>query len=237
MSDIRALTFDVFGTVVDWRTSVARELEKALSAKGVSTDWYGLADQWRDLYGPSMEPIRNGSRPYVALDILHRENLVSILGTNNIVGLSETEVDLLSTAWHRLDPWPDCEEGLKQLKQNHILATLSNGNIALMVNLARHGNLPWDAILGAEIAKSYKPVADVYLKTASALGLPPDQCLMVAAHNSDLHVAGSLGFKTAFVSRPTEHGDAQDEDLEPDGEWDFVCTSFTELAAQLDERD
>lgn len=184
-----------------------------------------------------MEPVRNGSRPYVALDVLHRENLVTILENNNIDSIPEIEIDMLSTAWHRLDPWPDCKDGLKQLKNNYILATLSNGNIALMVNLARYGDLPWDAILGAEIARSYKPVPDVYLKTASALGLAPEQCMMVAAHNSDLEVAGSLGFRTAFVRRPVEHGENQSEDLEPDGAWDFSCTSFTELAAQLNGGD
>ncbi len=234
---IRALTFDVFGTVVDWRSSIAVELERFFGPRDVQRDWYRFATDWRDRYQPAMEEIRTGRRPFVILDVLHRENLEQVLDRYAIDGLSPNEVDRLNNAWHRLDPWPDSVEGLYALRKHYTVATLSNGNVSLMVDLARHGSLPWDAILGAEFARAYKPDPRAYLGTAAALGCAPEACLMVAAHNSDLHAARDLGFRTAYVNRPTEHGPSQTSDLGPESDWDHACESLPELARLLaDER-
>ena len=230
---IRALAFDVFGTVVDWRTSVAREAREIGSAKGFSVDWEQFADDWRALYQPSMARVRDGERPWTILDVLHRESLELLLDRYGIEDLAEAEIDHFNRAWHRLDPWPDAVEGLTRLRRRYILATLSNGNIALMVNMAKRAGLPWDVILGAEVARAYKPQPEAYLATARSLGLAPEECMMIAAHNSDLHAASACGFRTAFVTRPTEHGPGQTTDLGPDGDWDIVATDFLDLADQL----
>ncbi len=232
--DIKALGFDVFGTVVDWRSSVAREGREFGARHGVTgVDWERFADDWRALYQPSMTRVREGERPWTVLDVLHRESLAALLERDGINGLSEAEADDFNRAWHRLDPWPDVVAGLTRLKQRYILATLSNGNIALMVNMARRASLPWDVILGAEVARAYKPQPEAYLGTARALGLAPAQCMMVAAHNGDLHAAAATGFRTAFVARPAEHGPGQTTDLEPTGDWDIVASDFLDLANQL----
>ena len=230
---IRALAFDVFGTVVDWRTSVARETREIGNAKGFSIDWDQFADDWRALYQPSMAKVRDGERPWTILDVLHRESLELLLDRYGINDLTEDEIGHFNRAWHRLDPWSDAVDGLTRLKQRYILATLSNGNIALMVNMAKRAGLPWDVILGAEIARAYKPQPEAYLATARSLGLAPEECMMVAAHNGDLHAAWACGFRTAFVTRPAEHGPGQTTDLEPDGDWDVVATDFLNLADQL----
>ncbi|MEZ4520738.1 MAG: haloacid dehalogenase type II [Thermomicrobiales bacterium] len=233
MSAIRALTFDVFGTVVDWRASIAREGRVFGEARGISTDWEQFADDWRALYQPSMEKVRTGEIPWAILDELHRQSLDQVLDRHGIAGLTEEDKDHLNQAWHRLDPWPDTVEGLKRLKERYILATLSNGNIALMVNMAKRAGLPWDAILGAEVARAYKPQPEAYLATARSLGLDPGQCMMVAAHNGDLVAASACGFRTAFVIRPAEHGPGQSTDLEPAGDWEIVASDFLDLASQL----
>ncbi|PRX30513.1 2-haloacid dehalogenase [Meinhardsimonia xiamenensis] len=233
MGKIEALFFDVFGTVVDWRSSVARALEAALGPRGVSADWAAMADAWRARYQPAMEEVRAGRRPFVVLDVLHRENLEAVLAEFGVGGLSAAELDALTRAWHRLDPWPDSAGGLAALRRARIVAAMSNGNIALMVNLSRHGGLVWDAILGAELAQAYKPDPLCYLRGVEALGLQPAQCMMVAAHNDDLRAARALGLATAFVRRPTEHGPRQTTDLEPAAAWDVVCDSLTELADRL----
>ncbi len=230
---IKALTFDVFGTVVDWRSSIIREGEALGRAKGLEVDWSAFADAWRGLYQPSMEEVRRGVRPWVKLDDLHRESLDSLIAAFGIAGLGENEVDHLNRAWHRLDPWPDSVEGLTRLKGRFILATLSNGNVALIVNMAKRAGLPWDAVLGAEVARHYKRDPEAYLATAGYLGLAPENCLMVAAHNEDLVVAEGLGFHTAFVPRPTEYGPGQTTDLEAGQAYDFVATSMIDLAEQL----
>ncbi len=230
----KALTFDVFGTVVDWRTSIAREAEALLGdAKGLSRDWPAFADRWRERYQPAMSKVRDGELPWTRLDDLHRMNLDELLVEFDINGLTEAETDNLNRAWHRLDPWPDAVAGLTRLKTGYIIATLSNGNVALMVNLAKRGGLPWDAILGAEVVRHYKPQPEAYLLTADYLGLKPEQCLMVAAHNDDLIAAAGCGFGTAFVARPTERGPNQTIDLEPTRDFDFVARDFVDLAAQL----
>jgi 2-haloacid dehalogenase len=233
LDEVAALTFDVFGTVVDWRGSVARELQSCFAARGIERDWYALADRWRALYQPAMEEVRSGRRPWTRLDDLHRENLRVVLAEFALPEANEAEIEHLNRAWHRLKPWPDAVEGLRRLKRRFILATLSNGNVALLVNMARHAGLPWDAILGAEVARAYKPLPEAYLCTADLLGLRPQQCMMVAAHNGDLEAAGALGFRTAFVLRPTEHGPEQTTDLRPERPFDAVASDFLDLAARL----
>jgi 2-haloacid dehalogenase len=233
MNEIKALTFDVFGTVVDWRSSVAREAEAILASKGHVLDWPAFADRWRALYVPAMAKVSQGERPFVILDDLHRENLLELLKQEGIVGLSATEIEHLNRAWHRLDPWPDVVEGLARLKRRFILATLSNGNIALMVNMARRACLPWDVILGAEVARAYKPTPEAYDRTAGFLGLKPAECLMVAAHPSDLRAAALRGFRTAYVHRADEFGPARAGRPWPDDEFDFAARSFLELADKL----
>src|SRR5437016_5304315 len=198
LSDVKALTFDVFGTVVNWRDSVAREAKAVLGPKGYDKDWHGFADQWRARYQPAMAKVRNGERPWAKLDDLHRENLVELLPEFGISGLSEAEIDHLNRAWHRLDGWPDTVEGLTRLKRKFILATLSNGNVALMVNMAKYAGLPPDAILGAEVAHAYKPQLEAYDRTAGVLDLKPGQCMMVAAHTGALVPERGRGFPTAF---------------------------------------
>jgi 2-haloacid dehalogenase len=231
---IKALTFDVFGTVVDWRSSVIREGEALGRAKGMTNvDWAAFADAWRGLYQPLMDRVRSGAAPWTKLDDLHRQGLDRLLGEFKISGLSEDEIDHLNRVWHRLDPWPDAVPGLTRLKQRYILATLSNGNVALMVNMAKRAGLLWDAILGAEVARHYKPQPEAYLRTAEFLGLRPEQCLMVAAHNGDLGAASRCGLRTAFVPRPLEHGPGGGKDLTPARPWDVVATDFIDLARQL----
>ncbi len=230
---VQALCFDVFGTVVDWRSSVAREAEALLGPLGQRLDWAGFATAWRARYQPAMEAVRSGQRGFVTLDRLHRENLVSVLESFGVADPAETLIDALNLAWHRLDPWPDVAAGLARLRRGYLLAPLSNGNLRLMVDLARHAGLPWDAILGAEIAQAYKPMPAAYRRAAELLDLKPAACLMVAAHNSDLAAARAVGMRTAFVPRPTEHGPGQTSDLAPDAAWDFVAEDFAGLAAQL----
>ena len=233
LEQIKALTFDVFGTVVDWRSSIVREGEALGRAKGLEVDWAAFADAWRGLYQPSMEQVRSGARPWTKLDDLHRESLDSLIAEFGVEGLSEAELDHFNRAWHRLDPWPDCVVGLTRMKRDFILATLSNGNVALLVNMAKRAGLPWDVVLGAEVARHYKPDPEAYLVTAAYLGLRPDECLMVAAHNADLVAASALGFHTAFVARPIEYGPGQTADRGPENDYDFVASSMNELAERL----
>jgi 2-haloacid dehalogenase len=234
-SDIKACLFDVFGTVVDWRTSVTRDLQEFARRKGIGgVDWLEFAVEWRKLYQPSMDEVRSGRRAFTILDVLHRESLVTLLGRYRIAGLSEAEIDHLSRAWHRLDPWPDVPEGLGRLKRDHIIAPCSNGNIALMVNMAKRAGLPWDCILGAETARAYKPMPEAYLASCRQLGLAPAAVMMVAAHNGDLKAAKAQGLATAFVARPLEHGPGQTTNLAPDwGCVDVAAADFVELADRL----
>ena len=235
-STIKALTFDVFGTVVDWRNSIAAEAETLLAKEGHAVDGQAFALAWRARYQPSMEEIRAGRRPFVKLDTLHRENLLEVLTEFGIVEVSAPTIDTLNRAWHRLVPWPDVVGGLARLKQCHIIAPLSNGNVALMVNLAKHAGLPWDVILGAEIAKAYKPDPDAYRRAAALLDLAPGECLMVAAHNNDLVAAAATGMKTAFVPRSDEYGEGQTTDLAAGPNVDIVASDFFDLASKLEAR-
>ena len=233
---VRALVFDVFGTVVDWRGGVAREAAPFLARHGqgrVAPE--ALADAWRRQYSPSMEAVRSGQRPFVRLDVLHRENLEVALREVGLdpASVPPAELAALNLAWHRLDPWPDSVAGLARLKSRYIIAPLSNGNIRLMLDMAKRAGLPWDAILGAEVAQAYKPMPEAYLRTADVLGLAPGEIGMVAAHNGDLAAARQCGLKTAFVRRPAEHGPGQTTDLRPAQDWDAVADDFGDLADQL----
>jgi len=233
--EIRACLFDVFGTVVDWRTSVSRDLAAFARQQDLAPlDWVEFTLEWRKLYQPSMEEVRSGRRPWTILDVLHRESLGALLERYGIQGLSDAQIDHLSRAWHRLDPWPDVVEGLTRLKRKHIIAPCSNGNIALMVNMAKRAGLPWDCVLGAETARAYKPMPEAYLASCRHLGLAPAQVMMVAAHNGDLKAAKAQGLATAFVPRPTEHGAGQKTDLAADPACvDLPVKSFVELAEKL----
>ena len=231
--NVKALTFDVFGTVVDWRSSLIREGEALGKAKGLSVDWAKFADSWRGLYQPAMDEVRSGRRPWTKLDDLHRESLDKLLVQFGIKGLSQAEIDHLNRAWHRLDPWPDSVPGLTRLKRKFVLATLSNGNVALIVNMAKYGGLPWDAVLGAEVARHYKPQPECYRTTAELLGLAPGECMMVAAHTGDLGKASEAGLRTAVVPRPNEHGPGSNRDVTPARQWDIVAKDFQDLAQQL----
>ncbi|MBN3756217.1 haloacid dehalogenase type II [Paraburkholderia sp. Tr-20389] len=235
-SNVKALVFDVFGTLVDWRGGVAREAAVFLQRHGRSAQQAdAFADAWRARYQPAMEKVRSGERPFMKLDLLHRENLDEVLNESGIdhTQVPAVELDDLNLAWHRLDPWPDTVEGLTRLKSRYIIAPLSNGNVRLMIDMAKHGGLPWDAILGAEVAQAYKPTPEAYLRTVDVLMLSPGEVCMVAAHNSDLAAAQKCGLRTAFIPRPHEHGAAQTTDLKPAGNWDWVAQDLVDLAKQL----
>jgi 2-haloacid dehalogenase len=229
-----ALLFDVFGTCVDWRSSIAREGEALGSRLGLgAVDWPAFADAWRDLYQPQMEPVRSGERPWTTLDVLHRESLDRVLADFGLDAVGERDRHELTLAWHRLDPWPDTVEGLRRLRRRFVVAPSSNGHIALLVDLSRRAGISWDAILGAEIARTYKPRPEVYTRSVEALGLEPDRVMMVAAHNQDLEAAVGCGLRTAFVRRPTEHGPAQTTDLEPGPAAEVAADDLLDLASGL----
>jgi len=227
---VKALVFDVFGTVVDWRGSSIRELTSFGNARALKRDWEQFADDWRGLYQPSMEEVRSGRRPYTVLDVLHRESLEKLLEKYDIKGLQEQDIQHLVSIWHRLQPWPDVVEGLTRLKRRYIIGTCSNANIGLAVRMAKHSGLPWDTIVGAEVARAYKPTAQAYLGTAAALNLEPHEVMLVAAHNSDLAAAAKTGFRTAFVARPDEYGPKKKADVADNTNWDISTDSFNGVA-------
>lgn len=230
---VRAAAFDVFGTVVDWRSGVAAVMETAFRAKGIAQDAAAFADAWRGEYQPAMQRIRSGARGYVPLDDLHRENLDIVLAARGLGGMfPETERADLARAWEQLPPWADSVGGLEAIRAKVPVATCSNGSIALMLHLARFAGLRWDAILGADIARDYKPQAAAYLATCAALRLPPGEVLMVACHNDDLAAARAAGLLTAFVARPDELGPGLGAKA-PTADWDFVAPDFHALAAML----
>jgi 2-haloacid dehalogenase len=236
VTQVQALVFDVFGTVVDWRSGVARALAEFLPAYGrADLDPFALADAWRRRYQPAMEEVRSGRRPFTRLDVLHRENLELVLRENgmDVSAMAEADLDHLNRAWHRLDPWPDVLLALYRLKRRFFLAPLSNGNILLLANMAKRAGLPWDAVLGAEPVQAYKPQPEAYTRTAEILGLRPEQVCLVAAHNGDLRAARAAGLATAFVTRPMEHGPGQAIDLVAEEPWDWVAKDFLDLAGQL----
>jgi|SRR5215475_7747585 2-haloacid dehalogenase len=206
MTSIRAMFFDVFGTLVDWRTGVAREAERTLRSRGYSLDWLAFADAWRGEYQPGMEEVRSGRIPFSKLDVLHRRNLERFIPRFGLRDLSEDVLHELTLAWHRLDAWPDVTLALKRLEKKFLLAPVSNGNISLMVDLARRNDFPWHAVLGAEVAGDYKPKPRVYLAACEAFDLEPAQCMMIAAHSSDLAAAAACGLRAGHIARPDEHG-------------------------------
>ncbi len=231
---VQALLFDVFGTVVDWRGSIVRELTVFGQTHGLDTDWAAFADAWRELYQPTLERVRNGELGWAKLDRLHRMSLEQLARRFDFLAvLSEAELDHLNRIWHRLEPWPDAVGGLTRMRRRHIVAPLSNGNVSLMVDMARRAGLCWDLILGAEIARHYKPQPEAYLAACELLDLAPAKCLMVAAHNGDLAAAAGCGLATAFVARPREYGPAQKHDLAPSQRYNFVARDFHDLAEQL----
>jgi 2-haloacid dehalogenase len=229
-ANVQALLFDVFGTVVDWRTSIIDELTRFGAEKGLKVDWAAFTDDWRGLYQPAMEEVRSGRRAWTILDVLHRESLEQLLAKYGITGLSEAEKDHINRVWHRLKPWPDVVAGLTRLKSRYIIGTLSNGNVGLLTRMAKNAGLPWDVVLGAETARAYKPLPAAYLASAALLNVEPRQVMLVAAHNSDLAAAAETGLRTAFVARPTEYGPHQKLDFKAERDWDVVTDSFTGLA-------
>jgi 2-haloacid dehalogenase len=228
----KALLFDVFGTLVDWRTSIARESEQVLKPLGVAVDWLAFADAWRGEYQGAMDQVRDGHIPFCKLDLLHRRNLDLIMPRFNISGIAENALQYLNLAWHRLDAWPDVPPGMSRLRRRHLLAPCSNGNISLMVDLARRNGIHWDAILGSEIAGDYKPKPRVYLASCAAFDLAPGECMMVAAHSKDLQHAAACGLRTAHIARPNEHGPGKGEPV-PKVTVDYAAKSLEHLAEQL----
>jgi len=239
MLKVKALLFDVFGTVVDWRSGIANEVKKIANKNKIVINPNDFADAWRAEYQPAMEEIRKGNRSFTILDILHMENLKKISSRFGLDKLSSDDFDLLVKAWHRLPGWPDSSEGLNKLKTKFIIATQSNGNIALMVNMAKYSNLNWDVVLGAEVVGHYKPEPEAYLKACRALHLNPEECMMVAAHDDDLKAASLQGMKTGYVHRPYEYGKdklfdiSEVNDYKGDRSWDFISKDLNDLAYQL----
>jgi 2-haloacid dehalogenase len=229
---VKALFFDVFGTLVDWRSSIARESKALLEPKGLALDWLVFADAWRGEYQGGMDEVRSGRIPFCKLDVLHRRNLERIIPRFHLDKLAEADRVALNLAWHRLDAWPDVARGLHRLKHRYLLAPVSNGNISLMVDLARRNDFPWDAILGSEIAGDYKPKPRVYLAAAAALDLPHAECMMVAAHTKDLMAAAALGLRTGHIARPNEHGPGKGETA-PKEPVDIAASSLEDLAEKL----
>jgi 2-haloacid dehalogenase len=231
--DVEALLFDVFGTVVDWRTSIIEDLSRFGAERGLSPDWAAFADEWRALYQPAMEEVRSGRRAWTILDVLHRESLEALAAKYGLAGLGGDDKAYINKVWHRLKPWPDAVAGLERLKKRYIIGTLSNGNVGLLTRMAKFAALPWDVVLGAETARAYKPLPQAYLANAALLNLQPGQVMLVAAHNGDLAAAASAGLRTAFVPRPSEHGAKQSRDLSAERDWDVIADSFVSLAAAM----
>ena len=230
---VRALVFDVFGTVVDWRGSLIREGNALGQRKRLDIDWAAFADAWRAGYQPAMHKVRTGQLPWMNIDALHRLILDDLLQQFGIGKLKEAEKDELNRAWHRLAPWPDSVRGLRRLKKKFVIATLSNGNVALLTNMAKNAGLPWDCILSAEMFQHYKPDPESYLGAAKMLGLEPREVMLVAAHKDDLRAAKRCALRTAFVRRPREFGPRVKPDLASDRAFDYNSDSFLDLADQL----
>jgi 2-haloacid dehalogenase len=234
LSRVKALLFDVFGTVVDWRGSLIAELSAWGSARGIAADWAGLVDAWRGAYVPSMDEVRrHPERGFRILDDLHRSSLLTLLPRFGIRPLDAAELDHVVRGWHRLRPWPDSVPGLTRLKALRIIAPLSNGNVALLTNMAKQAGLPWDLVLSAELFRHYKPDPEVYLGAAGLLGLEPGEVMLVAAHNSDLAGARACGLETCFVPRPGEYGPAQTRDLRAEQDWTLVVADLEDLAGRF----
>ena len=233
LKNVKAMTFDVFGTVVDWRSSIAREAKMMGEQKGFDFDWDNFADKWRAGYGPSMNKVRTGELPWTKIDVLHRMILDELLSEYNITNLTESEKDHFNRAWHRLDPWPVSVPGLTELKKNYVISPLSNGNVALLVNMAKYGGLPWDTVLSAELAQHYKPDPEAYQSTSEFLGFPIEQIMMVAAHKNDLKSAKGQGMMTGYIPRPKEHGPNTTVDSNPEDYIDIIGENFVDFANKM----
>ncbi len=231
--EVKALIFDVFGTVVDWRNSIIEQAAAFGQVRGIERDWAAFADSWRGKYRPFMNKVRTGELPWTNLDALHRMALEEVLAEFEITGLDEAEKTEVNFFWHRLRPWADSVPGLYRLKHRYIIAPMSNGNIALMTNMAKNGGLPWDCILGAEVARHYKPDPESYLTAVSLLGLTPERVMMTAAHQGDLLSAQKVGLRAGFVPRPMELGPDVTPDPNPDPSFDVVAADFVDLARQM----
>ena len=232
---VRAVLFDTFGTVVDWRSGIASAVAAFADTHGLTLDPEGVADAWRARYRPSMDRVRSGMRPYVSLDTLHRENLEPVLLARDVdpAAIPAGDLDALANAWHFLPPWPDSVAGILQIKRDFIVGPLSNGNTSLLLDMAKAAGLAWDVILGSDVSRAYKPSPEAYLAPAALLGLAPGEVMLAAAHNSDLAAARSAGLATAFIARPAEYGPRQQRNLAPTADWDVTATSITDLADQL----
>ncbi|HUJ86993.1 MAG TPA: haloacid dehalogenase type II [Burkholderiales bacterium] len=230
---VKALVFDVFGTVVDWRGSVIAEGRRLGRRHKLSVDWSAFADAWRAGYRPAMARVRAGELPWTTIDALHRVILDGLLAQFGIAGLSPAEIEQFNRAWHRLKPWRDARGGLRRLKRKYVIAPLSNGNVALLTNMAKSAGLPWDCILSAELFHHYKPDPETYRGAASLLGLAPDEVMMVAAHKDDLFAAKGCGLRTGFVARPLERGPNARADVSPEPAFDLNASDFNDLADQL----
>ncbi|CAN5421158.1 haloacid dehalogenase type II [soil metagenome] len=233
MSAPRVLAFDVFGTVVDWRTSIIGELEMFGENHGLAEDWPTFADDWRAGYPAAMQRVRTGELPWLKIDALHRLILDELLDRAGIGSMPDLDVGELNRAWHRLDPWPDSVGGLARLKERFTITTLSNGNMSLLTDMAKHAGLPWDCVISAELFQHYKPDPEAYLGCADLLDVAPGELMLVAAHPSDLRSAREVGLMTAYVARPLERGPDRRPPRVDDGEFDFTATDFFDLAAQL----
>src|SRR5580692_1264060 len=233
VAQVKALVFDTFGTVVDWRGSIVEEGMAWGKTRGITVDWARFADRWRAGYGPSMEMVRRGEMPWTNLDHLHRKLLEDLLTEFHIEGLSEEEKDHWNRVWHRLKPWPDSVAGLTRLKKKYTIAPLSNGNVALLADMAKNAGIPWDLILSAELARHYKPDPEAYLTAVSLLELKPDEVMMCAAHSNDLASARSYGLRTGFIHRPNEYGPTRKADDAKPCEFDVVSTSMVDFASKL----
>jgi 2-haloacid dehalogenase len=228
---VRAVLFDVFGTVVDWRGSLIADLGAWGAARGITADWAGLADAWRGAYAPSMDEVRRGTKPWTVLDELHRASLVRLLPQFGLAALAEADIDHVNRVWHRLAAWPDSVAGLHRLREERVVAALSNGNVALLVDMARHAGLPWDMVFGADLFRHYKPDPETYLGACDLLRLPAGEVMLAAAHAADLASAQRCGLRTAFIARPLEHGPHAKP--EPAGAWDVSARDIVDLAEQM----
>jgi 2-haloacid dehalogenase len=227
------IVFDTFGTVVDWRTSLIEDLTAYGATRGVTADWPALVDAWRAAYQPSMQRVRTGEQPWTTLDNLHRASLDRLVAEFGIKGLSQEDLVHINLGWHRLKPWPDSVPGLTRLKSRFIIGPLSNGNVALLLNMAKFAGIPWDMIFGSDLFGHFKPDPETYLGVARLLNLQPDQVMMAAAHNGDLAAAQGCGLQTAFFPRPGEYGPKQVRDTKAEQDWDIVATDIQDMAAQL----
>jgi 2-haloacid dehalogenase len=233
VSGVKAILFDTFGSVVDWRGSLIADLTAWSATRGISADWPALVDEWRAAYAPSMDRVRRGELPWTILDHLHRASLDHLVARFAIPGLSEADLDHINRGWHRLTPWPDAIPGLTRLRRRYVIGPLSNGNVALLVNMAKAAGIPWDMVCSTELFGHYKPDPETYLGAARILGLAPAEVMMAAAHNNDLHAARACGLRTAFFPRPTEYGPRQARDFAADSDWDIVAADIEDMATQL----